>query len=241
MPHDVRSNVGTSNEDSHREARWPPRGGVLDWLARWLEGGGDGVKTEQLLDLSTVLASQAKDALHPEVARFYLDPGRYRMRAGVHASRFSGALLDLLAAVSRQGRLPDRDCGKDGSDGFEGYPVRQLVYRDARGRTHWDRYILIDRTWQRFFIARLEGLPSYVVETFVVYGVPVSLTFRASVEDDGLVLSLVPKWSSPMSWFARVVYRTGISEHGVHTRGDFRVPIVGFRVRTEFRATRAEP
>ena len=138
MPHDVRSNVGTSNEDSHREARWPPRGGVLDWLARWLEGGGDGVKTEQLLDLSTVLASQAKDALDPEVARFYLDPGRYRMRAGVHASRFSGALLDLLAAVSRQGRLPDRDCGKDGSDGFEGYPVRQLVYRDARGRTHWD-------------------------------------------------------------------------------------------------------
>lgn len=241
MPHDARSNVGVSNEDSHLGARWPPRGGVLDRLARWLEGGGDGITTDQLLDLSTVLAPPALDALHPEVARFYRDPGRYRMRAGVHASRFSGALLDLLALVSRQGRLPDRDRGEAGSDGFEGYPVRQELYRDARGRTHWDRYILIDRTWQRFFIARLGGLPSHVVETFVVYGIPVALTFRASVEDDDLVLSLVPKWSSPMSWFARVVYRTGISTYGVHTRGDFRLPIVGFRVRTEFRATRAEP
>ena len=43
----------------------------------------------------------------------------------------------------------------------------------------------------------------------------------------------------PFSWFGKVEYRTRRSGAGeVETRGDFRVPLLFFRVATEFRGTK---
>ena len=156
------------------------------------------------------------------------------MRAGLEASPFSRALLAAAAAVSRQALFYDR------APGFEGYPVAQFVYRDRRGRTHWDRYAQIDGAWQRLFTARVATRPRHLIETFVVYGLPIPLTFRARVEDDALVLTLTRRWTSPLSWLARVEYRTEAQAGDVRTRGDFRIPALFFRAETEFRGAPAD-
>jgi hypothetical protein len=211
----------------------PPRGSLLDRLARWLEGGGEGTPAVEVLDLSRVLAAEQLAQLPREVVDLYGDPRSFRIRAGLDARPFSRFLLAVSAVLARQTNIPDRERG------FEGYPVGQLVYRDARGRTHWDRYGLVDGEWRRLFLARVSGAPGMFFETFVLYGVPVVLPFRAHVEGETLVMSLTRRWSAPFSWFGRVEYRTRRSGPGeVETRGDFRVPLLLFRVATEFRGVK---
>lgn len=211
----------------------PPRGTLLDRLARWLEGGGRGTPVRQVLDLSCVLDEAELARLPREVVDLYAEPQRFRIRAGLDAAPLSRLLLAVSAVLARQTNIPDRERG------FEGYPVGQLIYRDEQGRTHWDRYALVDGQWRRLFLARMAGERGLVFETFVLYGVPVVLPFRARVEDETLVLSLIRRWSAPFSWFGRVEYRTRrTSTHDVETRGDFRVPLLSFRVATEFRGTR---
>lgn len=212
----------------------PPRGTLLDRLARWLEGGGRGAPVDEVLDLSRVLDPEALARLPREVVDLYADPQGFRLRAGLEAAPFSRFLLAASAVLARQTNIPDRERG------FEGYPVGQLVYRDARGRTHWDRYGLVDGEWRRLFLARVRGEPGLFFETFMVYGVPVVLPFRARVDDDTLVLTLTRRWLAPFSWLGQVEYRTRrTGPHEIETRGDFRVPLLFFRVATEFRGRRA--
>jgi hypothetical protein len=214
----------------------PPRGALLDRIARWLEGGGRGTPVQEVLDLSSVLDPEALARLPREVVELFASPHRFRIRAGLDAAPVSRFLLALSAVVARQTNIPDRERG------FEGYPVGQLVYRDARGRTHWDRYGLVDGEWRRLFVARVAGQRGLFSETFVVYGVPIVLPFRAHVEEDTLVMTLTRRWSAPFSWFGRVEYRTRrTADDEVETRGDFRVPLLAFRVATEFRGKRAAP
>ncbi len=211
----------------------PPRGTLLDRLARWLEGGGRGTPAQEVVDLSRVLREEELARLPREVGEFYAGPQGFRVAAGVDAAPFSRFLLAVSAALARQTNIPDRERG------FEGIPVGQLIYRDVRGRTHWDRYGFVDGEWRRLFLARVAGEPGLFFETFVLYGVPVVLPFRAHVEDDTLVLSLIRRWSAPFSWFGRVEYRTRRTRtHEIETLGDFRVPLLFFRVATEFRGTR---
>lgn len=211
----------------------PPRGSLLDRLARWLEGGGEGTPVIEVLDLSRVLDAGEVAGLPREVVELYADPQSFRIRAGLDATPYSRLLLAVSAVLARQTNIPDR------ARGFEGYPVGQLVYRDARGRTHWDRYGLVDGAWRRLFLARVSGEPGMFFETFVLYGVPVVLPFRAHVDGETLVMSLTRRWSAPFSWFGKVEYRTRRSGAGeVETRGDFRVPLLFFRVATEFRGTK---
>ena len=212
----------------------PPRGTMLDRLARWLEGGGHGTPSVEVLDLSRVLGGAELARLPREVVELYADPRSFCIRAGLDAGPYSRLLLAAGALLARQTNIPDRERG------FEGYPVGQLVYRDGKGRTHWDRYGLVDGEWRRLFLARVAGEPGLFFETFVLYGVPVVLPFRAHVEGETLVMSLTRRWSAPFSWFGRVEYRTRRTAEGeVETRGDFRVPLLALRVATEFRGTRS--
>jgi hypothetical protein len=207
---------------------------LLDRLCRWLDGGGQGTPVQEVLDLSCVLDPETLARLPPEVVDFFSSPHGFRIRAGLDAEPVSRFLLAVSAIIARQTNIPDR------ARGFEAYPVGQIIYRDARGRTHWDRYGLVDGEWRRLFLARVSGEPGVFRGTFVVYGVPIELPFRAHVEDDALVMTLTPRWSAPFSWFGRVEYRTRRVGNGeVETRGDFRVPLLWFRVATEFRGTRA--
>lgn len=211
----------------------PPAGSLLDRISRWLEGGGEGTPVKEVVDLAGVLTAQELGDLPTEVVAFYADPGSFVVEAGLDAKPFSRALLALSAVVARQTDIPDR------VRGFEGYPVGQLVYRDRQGRTHWDRYGKVDGRWRRLFLARVAAAPGRFTETFVVYGVPLALPFRAHVEDGALVLTLGRALGAPLSWIAKVEYRTRKTEDGaVATRGDFRVPLVGFQVTMEFRSRR---
>ena len=211
----------------------PPRGTLLDRIARALEGGGAGTPVEEVADLSRVLDAAELARLPREVVEFYEAPGSFRVTAGLDAGPYSRFLLAVSAVLARQTDIPDR------VRGFEAYPVGQLIYRDDRGRTHWDRYALVDERWRRLFLARVAGAPGRFTETFVLYGIPIALPFRAHVEDESLVLTLAPRWSAPFSWFGRVEYRTSRPRVGaIETRGDFRIPFLGFRVQTEFRGER---
>ena len=211
----------------------PPRGTLLDRIARALEGGGSGTPVDAVADLSDVLDAAELARLPREVIDFYEAPRTFRVTAGLDASKYSRFLLAVSAVLARQTNIPDR------VRGFEAYPVGQLTYRDRRGRTHWDRYALVDDGWRRLFLARVASAPGRFTETFVLYGIPVALPFRAHVEDETLVLTLVPRWSAPFSWIGRVEYRTSRPRAGaIETRGDFRVPLLRFRVQTEFRGER---
>ena len=211
----------------------PPRGTWLDRAARWLEGGGAGTPVVAVLDLSRVLDPAELAQVPREVVDLYADPQSFRIRAGLDAKPYSRWLLALSAVLARQTNIPDRE------PGFEGYPVGQLVYRDARGRTHWDRYGLVDGEWRRLFLARVSGERGMFFETFVLYGVPVVLPFHAHVDGETLVMSLTRRWSAPFSWFGKVEYRTRRTAAGeVETRGAFRVPLLLFRVATRFRGTK---
>ncbi|MDB4946509.1 MAG: hypothetical protein JWP97_6043 [Labilithrix sp.] len=211
----------------------PPPSSLLDRLARWLEGGGSGTPATIVADLAGVLSAQELSDLPSEVVDFFADPGSFVVVAGLDAGPFSRALLALSAVLARQTDIPDR------VRGFEGYPVTQRIYRDRHGRTHWDRYGLVDGAWRRLFLARVAASPGHFTETFLIYGVPVALPFRARVEDGALVFTLTPSLRAPFSWIGKVEYRTRRTGPGaVETKGDFRVPLVGFRVAMEFRSRR---
>lgn len=211
----------------------PPERGLLDRLALWCEGGGRGEATDDLLDLATVLPPQALAPLRPEVVAFYRRPLRFMLRTGVQMGWWSGLLNRVFARIARQSDIPGRGLGP------AAYPLCQRLYRDARGRVHWDRYCRVDGRLARLFVARMAGGAGRVEETFVLYGLPVRLSFEPRVDGDALVLELRRLRSSPLAWLARVRYRTAVDEDGVlRTRGEFRVPLVGLHIRTYFEIRR---
>jgi hypothetical protein len=202
----------------------PPEGGILDRLARILDGDGRGEPLTELLDLASVIPEAPA-----EIVDFYRHPDRYAIRARASADRWGRRALGVFAAAFRQCCLPI-----GGADGCT-YEVCQRLYRDDRQRPHWDRYVRVDGVVQRLFVARVEGRARRVDETFVLWGVPARLAFDVRVEEAALVLTLNRARSSPLAWPLRVVYRTAVGERGVlHTEGDFRVPLAGVRVRTHF-------
>lgn len=210
-----------------------PERSFLDRLARWFEGGDVAAgKVDSVVDLRAILAPGIAPAA--EVVDFYLRPGDYCIRTGVQMRAWSRIVIAVFGALCRQCQIPAR--GKE----FENFELCQRIYRDSENRTHWDRYVRVDENLHRLFIARLSSSKSTVNETFVMWGIPVRLTFDATVVDDGLVLTMRPLRSSPLAWAARVQYKTNhTAEAGaIRTLGDFRVPLIGLNVQTEFRATR---
>jgi hypothetical protein len=201
----------------------PPETRFLDRLARFLEGGGQGTPTDVLVDLDGVVAGAPEN-----VAAFYRDPARYAIVTGATAGPWSRFVMKVFAATFRQSRIPER------AGGFEALPVCQRIYRDARGRTHWDRYARVEGALERLFVARLDGAPGRMDETFVLWGVPVRLGFEVHVDGETLVLTLRRRYSSLLAWPAHVQYRTTAHGSTLTTDGDFRVPVVGLHVRMRF-------
>jgi hypothetical protein len=201
----------------------PPETRFLDRLARFFEGGDRGEPTDVLVDLGAVVADAPDN-----VAAFYRDPARYVIFTGATAGRWSRFVMKVFAATFRQSRIPER------AQGFQALPVCQRIYRDARGRTHWDRYACVDGTLERLFVARLDGARGRMNETFVLWGVPIRLGFEAQMDGETLVLTLRRRYSSVLAWPARVQYRTTAHGRGLTTDGDFRVPIALLHVKMRF-------
>src|SRR6185312_15242012 len=110
----------------------PPERGLLDRLALLLEGGGragGAAGGATLVDLDRVVTGAPA-----AVADFYRHPQNYSIRTGADAGGWSRALMAVFAALFRQAEIPEQ------ASGFADYAVCQRVYRDPRGRTHWDRY-----------------------------------------------------------------------------------------------------
>jgi hypothetical protein len=208
----------------------PPQGSFLDRVVSWFEADGKTVDASAMLKLEDVLSASDFSQLSPMISRFYANPIRFRIHAGLDGGAWSRFLLSSAARISRQCLAPSKQSG------FQAYPVCQWLYLDQSGRVHWDRYACVDGHSERLFVARVSATAGLVCETFVLYGVPVALSFRPAVEGGELSLRLISKLSSPFSWFARVEYRTKLHATGVVTHGDLRIPLIGFQITTEFRA-----
>lgn len=211
----------------------PPTGSFLDAVARWIEGGGTGTPSRHLLDLGQLVAADSLERAPRAIVRFYANPLEFSIRTGVEMSPLSRLVFGVFAAIARQ------SCVTDAGPAFEGYPVAQFLYRDRRGRLHWDRYVCIGGRWRRLFLARVEAREKLLRETFVVCGLPVTLCFRATADASGLSLVLARRWQEPWSYLLDVSYRTSELERGLRTLGDFRVRLFGLRVLTEFRMQRS--
>jgi hypothetical protein len=211
----------------------PPEGGLLDRLARILEEQGEGAGGDRGEALSELLdLTQVAPGAPAEVIDFYRHPDRYVVHARASAGPWGRCALLAFAAAFRQCCVPI--AGGHETD-RRSYQVCQRLYLDRRKRRHWDRYVQVDGALRRLFVARIEGSTHRVDETFVLWGVAARLSFDVRVEDAAIVLTLNRAKSSPIAWPLRVQYRTEVGPRGVlRTEGDFRVPIAGIRVRTEF-------
>jgi len=183
-----------------------------------------------MVPLEHVLTPAECAQLAPAVHAFYRDPRRFSVRARIVAMGFSHFVLRLLALLSRQ-CLPVLHSSE------ADVQVCQWLYRDCRGRLHWDRYAVCGARVERLFTARIAHAPGQLCETFVCYGVPVPIQFTARVEGAALLLESRRTWRSPLSLVAQVVYRTAGGADGLVTHGRFRVPWLALTVDTEFRIT----
>ena len=182
-----------------------------------------------LVALDEVLAASELARLPPGIERFYAQPAAHRVQAALDGAPWSYRLLGIFARVTRQCVPVLRT--RPGSF----FPVCQRVFRDGRGRHHWDRYGGLDGRCERLFIARIAGKPGQIEETFVLYGMPLALTFAARVEGGELVLESIKSRRRPWSWLTHVTYRTKATQNALVTYGDFRIPLIGLRIGTEFR------
>jgi Domain of unknown function (DUF4166) len=179
--------------------------------------------TEPMLALEQVLSAVDLAHLAPAVRAFYREPQRFRVHAELHAGRWSALLLRLFALLSGQCRvlLYTRPGVR--------LAVSQRVYRDAAGRTHWDRYVEVGARLTTLFTACIEHGPRVVVERFVIWGVGLPVRFKASVDGHALVLE-----SRRFLLGQRVVYRSAPVPGGVETHGELRLAWLGLAARTVF-------
>jgi hypothetical protein len=220
--------MGSPLECTACHSNQPPVAVGLDRLARVFETVGLPRPAAVMVPLAVVLAPEAVSSLPELVVAFYADPTRFRVRARLEASSLSRVWLGLFARITRQS-LPILH-----GDTLPEFGVCQWLYRDQRGYVHWDRYACVEGALERLFVARMGYAPGVLRETFVVYGLPITVAFRARVENGALLLTSIKTLQNPLSWFARVTYRTELAENGLATRGDFQVPLFGVRVGTAF-------
>lgn len=156
-----------------------------------------------MVDLAKVLPAAELAKVDPQVRAFYLDPTKHDIQAGVDFENgFSGAFMDTLSFLSSLGEIPDR------MEGFEGYPIEQALYKDARGRTHWDRWVVVDGERRPLFLARFEVEGKQLVETFEVKGKTIKLHFDVEAHAGGVKLTLDNQRSSKLAYTSRIVFTT---------------------------------
>jgi hypothetical protein len=179
--------------------------------------------TAPMLALEQVLSAVEVAHVSPAVRAFYREPHRFRVRAELHAGRWSVLLLRLFALLSGQCRVLLHT--RPG----ERLSVSQRVYRDAAGRTHWDRYAEVGARLTTLFTACIEHGPRTVVERFVIWGVGLPVRFTARVDGQALVLE-----SRRFLMGQRVVYRSAPVPGGVETLGELHLGWIGLEARTVF-------
>ncbi|MDB5098276.1 MAG: hypothetical protein JWM80_2697 [Cyanobacteria bacterium RYN_339] len=170
-----------------------------------------------MIDLSKVLSAAQLAQLDPKVAAFYQDPRAFDISTGVDFDNTPSTLVlgALGPAVSGLGNIPDK--GK----GFEGYPLESELYKDLQGRTHWDRYVVVEGKRQPLFLARFETAGKQLKETFTVDGKDVALYFDVAVVNGGLQLTIDHKQSSLLAVTSNIVFTTIPTATGVQTTGRY--------------------
>ncbi len=165
-----------------------------------------------MVDLAAVLDPAQLRAVDPAVRAFYQNPTRFVLHvAGNYPDRLDRLLLGKLApALSGLGRLPTAEALAE-SD----------LYRDAAGRTHWDRYVVRGGTRQALFIARFERVAKQIKETFYVHGLEVALYFDVEPYQRGLRLTLDRRRSSWLAMPFDITFITLPTAGGVASTGEF--------------------
>lgn len=171
-----------------------------------------------MVELAKVLPADQLAKVDPAVVAFYRDPRKFDIAAGVEmADGFSTAFMDTLSFLSCLGEIPDTQ------KGFEGFPIEQELYKDPQGRTHWDRWVVVDGERKPLFLARFEVKGKQLVETFEVNGKTVALHFDVEPYQGGVRLTLNNGDSSKLAYTSRIVFTTvpdgkgGLETTGAYT------------------------
>jgi hypothetical protein len=172
----------------------------------------------RMIDLAKLLTPAQLAQVDPRVLAFYNDPRAFDISTGVDLDNAPSALVlgSLGPAFSGLGNIPDR------GPGFEGYPLESELYKDLQGRTHWDRYVVVDGKRQPLFLARFETAGKQVKETFTVDGKDVALYFDVEVYQGGIRLTIDHQKSSLLALTSNIVFTTVPTASGVETTGRYR-------------------
>jgi hypothetical protein len=171
-----------------------------------------------MVDLSRVLTPEQLKQVDPRVVDFYKNPNGYAIEAGIHlpSGDLSKLVLGELGPVfSNLGDIPDR------KEGFEGFALESELYHDAKGETHWDRYVVVDGERRPLFLARFGVEGKQLKETFRVHGKDVALYFNVEPHQGGVRLTLDHGKSSKLAAASDIVFTTVPNATGIQTTGDY--------------------
>jgi hypothetical protein len=154
-------------------------------------GTASRVEPSEMIDLSKTLSKEQIATLDPTILDFYRHPTSYDISAFAQFSPLQAHLFHLLGDVANNGKIPAAITGKGGGDGpHQEYPVEQNLWKDDKGRTHWDRDVVVKGEQQPLFHATFELVGDQLCETFHVHGVTVPLYFNLQPTGHGLTLNL---------------------------------------------------
>jgi hypothetical protein len=169
-----------------------------------------------MVDLARVLPPEKLKQVDPKVIEFYKNPGNFDIAVGAEMPSFSSKILfGASSLLADQGDIPDR------VKGFEGYPLEMALYNDQKGRTHWDRNIIVDGKQRHLFHAIFEAEGSQVKETFKIKGQETALYFNVEPYQGGIKLSLDNKKSSRLATTSNITFTTTPSQYGLTTIGKY--------------------
>jgi hypothetical protein len=172
----------------------------------------------QMVDLAQVLTPEQLKQVDPRVVAFYKNPEAFDVHTGIDIPKdlFSHLLLGTIGPIaSSLGDIPDRQ------PGFENFPLEQELYRDAQGRAHWDRYVVVDGKRRDLFLARFEVVGKQVRETFTVDGVDIPLYFNVEPYQGGVRLVLDHTKSTKAAALSNIVFTTVPTAEGLSTTGRY--------------------
>lgn len=166
----------------------------------------------EMVDFTKVLTPDQLRQVDPRVLDFYRHPQAYDLYvAGELVGSASRLVLGkLVPALADLGHIT-----------AEERLAEAELYRDAAGRTHWDRYTVIDGRRERLFIARFEAVGGQVRETFDVRGHEVALYFDVVPHAGGLRLTLDRERSAPLARLVEITFTTLPASQGVISVGRF--------------------
>lgn len=191
---------------------------LKEGLKQTIANSDDRKTVSKMVDMAKVLTPAQLEQVDPQVLAFYRNPMAFDVQAGIHLPEegLSKFVLGTLGPIaSSLGDIPDR------GQGFEAYPLEQSIYRDSKGRTHWDRQVVVDGERRDLFKARFEVEGKQVKETFSVNGVDIALYFDVTPHQGGLKLTLDHGKSSKLAGLSDIEFITTPTATGLKTEGRY--------------------